>query len=144
MTRQYTDRHIVLTQVQGQKACGFLDNLSAAARISDSVREDIEYWGVHVSAVLPAHVDRQLEERTAMSLSPDDDRNTVEQLATLVDALQRHICTESYCLYIRKGAPADLEKFCCFWALWKQVQEPYQGRVQKVNIQSVRLDRALS
>ena len=52
-----------------------------------SRKEFADYWGVYVSAVLPAQIERQLEERTAMALSPDEDRNTIKQLATLVGAL---------------------------------------------------------
>jgi len=83
-----------------------------------------EYWGKHVSAVLPLNVDHALEERTPMSLAPEADENTLRQLDMLVNILQRHLCTDGYCLRVKKGAPADSEKFCRFWSPWELLEEP--------------------
>lgn len=82
---------------------------------NDTSRQEFaDFWSNFASAILPLGLDRTLEERTAMSLSPDEDTNTLRQMDLLVDALQKHICTESYCLRIKKGAAADSEKFCRF------------------------------
>jgi hypothetical protein len=64
----------------------------------ESRRAFAQFWGVHVSGILPINVDRALEERTAMSLPPENDQNTLRQLDMLVNSLQRHICTPSYCV----------------------------------------------
>ena len=58
-----------------------------------------------------------------MSLPPENDQNTLCQLDMLVNPLQPHICTLSYCLCIKKGAPRNSEPECRFWAPWN-LQEP--------------------
>jgi ATP-dependent DNA helicase PIF1 len=90
----------------------------------ESRRAFAQFWGVYVSGILPVNVDRALEERTAMSLPPENDQNTLRQLDMLVNPLQRHICTPSYCLRLRKGAPPDSEPECRFWAPWVLQEEP--------------------
>jgi ATP-dependent DNA helicase PIF1 len=74
--------------------------------------------------ILSINIDRTLEERTAMSLPPENDQNTLRQLDMLVNPLQRHICTLSYCLCVKKGAPRGSEPECCFWAPWNLQEEP--------------------
>jgi hypothetical protein len=57
--------------------------------IADHLSRDafVDFWGEHVSAVLPLNVDRTSEERTMMSILPEDNRNTLRQLDILVNAL---------------------------------------------------------
>ena len=64
----------------------------------ESRRTFAQFWGVYFSGILPINVDRALDRRTAMSLPPENDQNTLRQLDMLVNHLQRHICTPSYCL----------------------------------------------
>lgn len=84
-----------------------------------------DYWGTHISGLLPINVrrERDFEERTMMSISPAEETNTLLQLATLVNAVQRHKCN-SYCLRTKKGTLADSDKFCRFWFLWRQQDQP--------------------
>lgn len=82
------------------------------------------YWGKCVSGILPKLIDWSMEERSMMSIPPEDDTNTLKQLSVLVNTLQRHICGTSYCMRVRKGASPDSEKFCRFWAPWAKQEEP--------------------
>ena len=83
-----------------------------------SRREFAEYWSPHSSGCLPINVDRSQEQRTPMSLPPELDENTIRQLDMLVALLQRHVCTDTYCLRIPKGAKSDAPKECRFWSPW--------------------------
>ena len=81
-----------------------------------------DYWGVHVTAINPGAV--PISERTPMSLPPEQQENTLHHLSALLNRVQCHNCTTTYCLTIKKGATPDCEPTCRFYAPWEPRETP--------------------
>ncbi|OXV12230.1 hypothetical protein Egran_00011, partial [Elaphomyces granulatus] len=67
------------------------------------------FWGIHISAVnpQPGQVVARDSERSPLQLSFEDHENSVGFLSRIVNQVQRHECTEKYCLRKEKATGAD-------------------------------------
>jgi ATP-dependent DNA helicase PIF1 len=65
----------------------------------------LNFWGVHVSAfnLDPAQLARVIDDRSLMSIYPDDLENSGLTLSKLLNWFQKHVCSDLYCLRMNKA-----------------------------------------
>jgi hypothetical protein len=68
------------------------------------------YWGRRITAVNP-DPQRPPDLRNPASLAPSDVANTADQFAALLNRLQQHTCSPTYCLRTKKGCTAAQCRF---------------------------------
>ncbi|KAH0826840.1 hypothetical protein AYO21_07253 [Fonsecaea monophora] len=61
------------------------------------------FWGIHISAINPQKDRQQLASETPLSLAHEDQQNELEHLSAVVNRVQRHQCSEAYCLRKEKA-----------------------------------------
>jgi hypothetical protein len=68
------------------------------------------YWGARITAVNP-DPQRPPDLRNPASLPPSDVTNTPDQFAALLNRLQQHTCSPTYCLRTKKGSTTTQCRF---------------------------------
>lgn len=87
---------------------------SEVDRLSEAERQAFaNIWGIVIQAQNPEPLREgaPYEERSPMSLAPEEHRNTVGHLSATLNRVQRHTCATTYCL--RRDARTG-EPFCRF------------------------------